>query len=261
MQSYKIEKMVFCLRRYLLLWLNHLKYLFKKKKHRKEKKKGPYQQCKRKTVTLGNAQFEKSIFRFKLIQKELVFNHSKNHQQCLKGEGFSFPRIPKIHLLCARALTWKAASSPPRVISQMGTLPSQLHGWPEDAVASPLAQSLHLGHERLRVTLPASRCRGHFGPSTHLSKHTSSYADNKSERHGGLKTQRPREGQVPGSVRPRRVQVHPRQGALVEQGPPRGISVTAENQSVSRFPRNTASPKLNPRPPPAQIYAGSPNSH
>lgn len=31
------------------------------------------------------------------------------------------------------------------------------------------------------------------------------YADNKSERHGGLKTQRPREGQVPGSVRPRRV--------------------------------------------------------
>lgn len=33
-------------------------------------------------------------------------------------------------------LTWQAASAPPRVVSQVGSLPSQPQGRPEDAVAS-----------------------------------------------------------------------------------------------------------------------------
>lgn len=52
MQSYKKEKMVFCLRRYLLLWLNHLKYLFLKKNIGKRKRKVHTSNAKEKLLHL-----------------------------------------------------------------------------------------------------------------------------------------------------------------------------------------------------------------
>lgn len=130
-------------------------------------------------------------------------------------------------------LTWKAASSPLRVTSPVGSLPSRPQG-SSRPVASPGTQGARNCSSNPKVQRPFWPLNPPPSRALPPTKATCLLGRQVSKPRG-------RPGAGPGPARPRRAQEHPRRpGAQPGEGRPRP-SVTAENPSVSRLPRSTAS--------------------
>lgn len=192
------------------------------------------------------------------------FNHSKNCQQCLTGKGFSFPFSGDPNNTAVvregRSLTCKAASSSAQVLSQVGSLPSQPRGRPEDAcrgvssrsVAAPRTQGARSGSSSPKVQRPFWPLNPHF-PAHFLRQRQHVCCTSRSQNPAAQL------GQIRGSRAPPRPRAPQARRAARARTAPRPL-VTAENPSVSKFPRSTASLEIKPPSPQLQSTRAHPTS-